>query len=330
MDWIKRNLFFVVGGVVSLLLLGGAGYYIWSEYARNNAASDKLTEVYSSLESLAKQQPGPGKTNTETAKLQEQDLRKWVNEATAHFQPIPGIPAGTNVSSKDFGLALSRTVNQLQRAAEDAGIALPPKYGFSFSKQLTAMTFAPGSLDQLAAQLGETKAIMDILFATRINALDSIQRVRVSEDDLQGSTMDYIENRPVTNDMAIINPYLITFRCFSSELSRVMAGFAVASNTFIIKTVNVTRADGSGATPGGAPGINGEAPPPGYPQPGYPQPGMPVMREGGYPGAYPGYPQPGATPPPVATTKGGLQVVLKEQLLRVVIELELVKLQPKS
>ena len=50
-------------------------------------------------------------------------------------------------------------------------------------------------------------------------------------------------------------------------------------------------------------------------------------REGMYP---PGaMPPPDQQPPPVAG-KGGLQTVLKEQLLRITMEVEIVKLLPKS
>jgi hypothetical protein len=317
MAWIKRNLFFVVGGVLAFALLGGAGYYIWSQYSRNQAASDKLTEIYGKLSSIAQQQPGPGKTNTETAKIQDAQLRAWINSGVNYFQTIPGIPSGTNVSSKDFGLALGRTVDQLQHAAEAGGISLPPKYGFSFSKQLSAMTFAPGSLDQLAQQLGEVKAITDIFFATRLNSFESVQRVRISEDDAQGSAADYLDEHPLTNSLAIVTPYVVTFRCFSADLSRVLAGLTAASNTFIVKSVNVVPAGAAGAMPVNAmPGMGGEGAVPAYPQPLRPEGYNPYQTA-----------VPAAAPP---AGKGALQIVLKEQLLRVVTELELVKLLPKS
>ena len=323
MAWIKRNLFFVVGGVLALALLGGAGYYIWSQYSRNTVASDKLTEIYGKLSTISTQQPGPGKTNTETAKIQDAQLRAWINSAVKYFQPIPGIPPGPNVSSKDFGLALGRTVNQMQHAAESNGIALAPKYGFSFSRQLSAMNFAAGSLDQLAQQLGEVKAITDIFFTTRLNAFESIQRVRVSEDDAQGSAADYLDQRPVTNELAIVTPYIVTFRGFSTDISRVLAGITTASNTFNVKSVNVLSAGAAGTMPLNAgPGMGVEGGVPGVPMP-------PAIAGEGY---NPYRPAAGAAPigvPPVAG-KGGLQIVLKEQLLRVVIELELVKLLPKS
>lgn len=308
--------------MVSLLLLGGAGYYIWSESARNAKAGDDLNEVYSKLDSLAKQEPKPGNdkvNNTAIAKEQEQQLRDWLNSASAYFQPIPGIPPGTNVSSKDYGTALSRTVDQMLHAADSAGITLPPKYGFSFEAQRQRMTFAPGSVDLLAQQLGEVKALTDILFATRINALDSIQRVRVSEDDALGSPTDYLDQQPLTNDLAIITPYVVTFRCFTPELARVLVGFSKGSNTLIVKSVNVLPAGASGTTPLGM--SDGGAMPP-----------MRIQGEGGLPGYpagyFPGGAQSVAAVP--APGKGGLQALLKEQLLRVVIEVDLVKLLPKS
>jgi hypothetical protein len=74
-----------------------------------------------------------------------------------------------------------------------------------------------------------------------------------------------------------------------------------------------------------------------------PEPGMnpynyrrdfPGGYPGGYrrdfPGGYPGGMQPVAPPPEPVAGRGGLQTVLKEQLLRITIEVDLVKLLPKS
>ena len=53
--------------------------------------------------------------------------------------------------------------------------------------------FAPGSLGALAQQLGEVKALCEILFAAKINSLDGIRRVPVSPDDAGGTQADYLE-----------------------------------------------------------------------------------------------------------------------------------------
>jgi len=310
MAWIKRNLFFVVGGVIALVLLGGAGFYIYKGWSRNSAASDKLVEIVGSLKTLIDQRPSPGNgkiDNTKIAKEQDKEVRAWIESATVYFKSIPPIPQG-NVTSEAYAGALRRTIDQLQKEADSSGVILPPKYDFSFSAQRPLVKFAVGSLEPLATQLGEAKAISEILFAARINALDSVQRVRVSDDDLTGPQSDYIDEHPMTNELAVVMPYVVTFRCFTPELSRVITGFAKAPNTFIIKSINIQPA-GAAGTAGVIPGMPGEQPP---------------MR---MPGEYPMPPQ--ATPQPV-TGKGGLQTILKEQLLRITIEVKLVKLLSKS
>ena len=75
-------------------------------------------------------------------------------------------------------------------------------------------------------QLAEVKAICTVLFQAKINSLDNIRRERVSEDDLKGPQTDYLPEKSVTNELAVLSPYEVTFRCFSSELAAVLAGFA--------------------------------------------------------------------------------------------------------
>ena len=113
------------------------------------------------------------------------------------------------------------------------------------------MKFAPGSLGPLAVQLGEVKAISEILFAAGVNQLDGIQRVRVSDDDVNGPQTDYLDDIAVTNDLAVLTPYHVTFRAFSPEIAQVLAGFASSPHGFIVKSINVQPA---GAAVDGAPG----------------------------------------------------------------------------
>jgi hypothetical protein len=325
MAWIKRNLFFVVGGAIALLALGAAGFYIYKGWDRNSTALTSLTEVVGNLKALTEQKPPPGSgkvDNISIAKEQDKEVRTWIASTAGYFQPITPIPAGA-ITSEAFAGALRRTVDQMQKEAEASGVVLPPKYDFSFSAQRPLVKFAAGT-ELLAAQLGEVKAMAGILFAARINALDSIQRVRVTDDDTQGPQSDYIEQHPVTNELAVITPYVLTFRSFTPELSRVMAGFATASNTFIVKAVNVQPA-GAASALGTLPGGNPEM--------------MPGMTPGGLPLRGEGYPNPYGQPPAMqqaaaaaaaAVGKGGSQLVLKEQLLRITLEVGLVKLLPKN
>lgn len=324
MDWVKRNLFFVISGVVALLLLGGAGFYIWKGWDRNATAYNSLTEVVGTLKGLTEQKPSPGNAkvnNTQMAKDQDKEVRSWNEKAIRSFAAIDSIPArdGTNsVSAAAFSSALQKTVDQLRREAEAAGVILPPKCDFSFTAEKDRLTFSAGGLDMLAAQLGEVSAITRVLFAARVNAIDGIQRVRASDDDLTGPVTDYIDQRPVTNDLAVITPWVITFRCFTPELAGALSGFATSTNAFVVKALNVQPASMAGMPGGVVPMMGGEMP--------QPMPGRTIGGEG-YVGYFqPPPPQPGIAPPTAG--KGGLQTVLKEQLLRVTMEVNIVKLAP--
>ncbi|HEX7655048.1 MAG TPA: Amuc_1100 family pilus-like protein [Verrucomicrobiae bacterium] len=319
MAWIKRNLLFVIGSVVALLAVGGAGFYTFLAYSHNADAFAQFSESVDKLKGLMDQKPAPGSgavDNIKIAKEQNQQLLKWLATAQGYFQPIAPIPAGT-VTSEAYAGALHRTIDQLQKEAEAAGVVLPPKYDFAFSAQRPLVKFA-GNLDLLAAQLGEVKTMAEILFAARVNALDAIQRVRVTDDDNTGPQTDYIEAHPATNELAIITPYTLSFRCFTPELSAVLNGFSKASSTFIIKSINVQSVAANGM-PGMPEGNVG------------PNPGMPgaPMLPPGYRMNPGGYPTPGVLPA-ATTPKNASQAVLKEQLLRVTLEVGLVKLIPKN
>lgn len=340
MGWIKRNLFFTIGGVIALGLLGAAGFYFYVSWEHNAADFEKLNEIYNSLKAATSQNPSPGNdkvNNIQLANEQTAQIRQWIQQARKKFAPIPSIPAPVNglINGKEFADALPRTIAQLQREADAASVALPPGYNFSFSAQSGVVMFPPGSLGPLAQELGEVKTISEVLFSAGINALESIQRVSVSEmtagGQPAGPQSDYINAYPVTNSLAVITPYQVTFRSFTPEIAKVIEAFAASPHGFIIRTVAVQPATATGFGEGGygAPGY-------GYGQPGY---GVAGYGGRGYGGEMPGYPPPGYGQPGVGMPgqpgvfipgRGGLQTILDEQLLRISMEVDVVKLLPTN
>ncbi|MEI9961753.1 MAG: hypothetical protein WDM76_11650 [Limisphaerales bacterium] len=288
--------------VVAVVLLGAGGFYSFKNWSQNQAALEKLNEAYSTLRDLNNQKPSPGNekvNNIEIAREQQRQVRAWLEKAGKYFQPIPPIPTPVNgvITSEAFAAALHRTINQLVQEAENASVTLPPRYSFSFEAERPLVRFAAGSPEHLARQLGEVKTIAEILFAAKVNSLDNLQRERVSDDDAAGPQADYTSELSVTNDLAVLTPYTVTFRAFSTELSRVLVGFAKSPNGFIIYAIDVEPA---GNLPMGQ-SPEGMAPPPG--------------------------PQ---SPPGTVIGRGGLPTVLNEQLLRVTMSVKIVKLLPKK
>jgi len=298
MAWIKRHLFFVVGGLIALALLGAAGFYDYQQWSHNSDELDKLHEIFNKLTQLTGPSVLASKENTELARTQEALVRDWIKQASTHFEAIPTVPdlSAGGIDSERLGATLRDTTIQLQHEAQTATVAIPPKYNFSFEaeagSQQMIMKFAPASLSMLPVQLGQVKAISEIVYAAHVNAFDSIQRVRVTEDDAGGPPSDFIEQTILTNFPAIITPYVITFRCFTPELANVLSGFANSPDGFVVSSINIQQAAG---------GMTGPA----------------TVEFAGRPG----FPASGAPGAPKM-----LPIVLKEQLLRVTMEVKIVNL----
>jgi hypothetical protein len=297
MSWVKRNLYFLTGAGVAVVLLGLAGFYFYKNYSLNRESSRKLDEAYDQWDRYIKAKPNPGDdkvNNVEIARAQRTQVAAEIGKVQKHFLPITPIPNPTNniVSKEEFASALRRTFEELDKAASAASVTMPPKYSYTFEAERPLTIFAEGSLPPLATKLGEVKAICNVLFAARINSLDSLRRERVSPDDTRGPQSDFLDAISVTNQLAVMTPYEVVFHCFSTELAGVLSGFADDPHGFVVRAINVEP----GATAGAAASAEG----------------APVVS---------------AAP---TAFRGGLPMLLDEKQLRVTLVLTIVKLLPKN
>jgi hypothetical protein len=298
MDWVKRNLGFVVGSVVAVALLLFSGYYLYSNSRKNSQAREQLEAEYSELQRLSNLKPHPGKgdvDNIRRAKEQQEELVRLMKKVAQRFDPIPAIPNKPQVSGEDFSASLRRTIDQLNRRAQNASVILPTNYNFSFEAEKRLVKFAPGSLRPLAVQLGEVNALCDVLFNAKVNKLTGLRREPVSPDDRTGPQSDYLQTPSVTNELAVISTYEVSFESFSAELAEVISGFANSSHGLVIKDLYVGPAQEGGAAasrygqadytgfPGAAPSI--------YSSPMAPVPAVPAAPAMG--GEFGGAPPPG-------------------------------------
>ncbi len=373
MAWIKRNLYFLVGSAVALVLIGLAGWYLYAKWQLNGENLAKLEQDYAMLKDLNDKKPHPGNgkiDNIKTAIEQTAELGGFKDKARGRFAriaPIPDLPKA-DLTDQSFATNFSRTISQLQRDATNASITVPADYSFSFQAQARKLSFAAGSLQTLSVQLGEVRALCDVLFQAKINAIESIRRERASPDDLTSSeTGDYLPDKSQTNASvgAVLSPYELTFRCFSQELGTAVAGFACSPYSMVVKAINVE------ALAPGTPEVGPTFAQPINPGPVSIAPGMPeaprrspeqearmrylrygpsAFGRGGGPGGAGGYgpgrlsrdrPAPGTQPyrPPIAPAPGattgtpgakaGPTLALDEKQLKVVMLVSIVKLEAK-
>lgn len=315
MQWIKRNLFLVVGGLVALGLLGFAGFYLFTRIQQDRSVTEELDGATKKLEGIAKRDPYPNPENIKAAKDEGKRLQSFLAEAEKHFAPAP---YPQQLDSREFRTYLDNTRAALLTEAQKAGVEVPTNYWFTFAAQKGAMTFASATLQPLASQLADIRTICEVLFEAKVNSLVWLRRVPTDSQDSLGS-QDYLSAKAATNNWAVVMPYEVTFQGFSSELQSVLEGLVRLPYCFVVTNIVVEQA-ANAASPT-------EATTPAYTSYGS-DPGAMMRRYGRYGGRY--GPTPPVMPQPVVRTPSGPSTILDEKPLRFTLSVQAIKLKPRK
>ena len=330
MAWIKRNLFFVVGGVITLALLGVAGFFLYTKIQEETQVTTELDSATAQLQSLVNRDPAAKENNIEAAKSDYKKLTEFVAELRKDFE-APAYPAQLN--NREFRELLENTMADLRRSAEKAGVKIPEtNYWFTFNAQKTTMNLPDASLEPLASQLADISAIVDVLFKAKVNSIEMLKRAPLTPSDNSGGTgQDYHGAKPATNDWAVVMPYEVSFFGFSSELADVLEGFIRSRECLVVKNVVIEAApDPSNAGMAAVPAYN--------PMPGAPSGMDPALAArygigGGMASRYGLGRGASAAPAPravVAVPRPGSNNILEEKMLRVTLSLEAIKVKPAA
>ena len=346
MAWIKRNLALVIGIVVSLLLLVGAGGYLVANEAQDYARDEDLAKLKVKLDSL-RSGTFPSEANIGAVRTNVIQVLKFTTEAERILASEP--PKPVNVS---FSVHLTRVLDEMWRDATNAGVELPPqppskKYQFTFGEVLSMSSIPRYGIEPLNSRLAEMKTICDVLFKARVRGIESLQRLAAFSDEPKGPDL-LLDRTEQTNSLATgvnvtITPYRVVFRGFSGDLAVVLNTLSGTKEFFVVREVLVEPLGGAGLM---NPGLMN----PGMMNPGMMTPGMmtPGPFGGPGPGGAPGMLAPGMTTPPppggfrpVApkapgmvgaqpVSKSSLVKILDEQPLRITLVLDVIKVTRKA
>lgn len=330
MDWIKRNLLFVVGLAVAVVLLGVGVFFFLSKKGAADEAAGALQTASESLDALYKRDPFPSDENIKAAKAEQERVAAFKKSVTAYFD-APKIPERLDTAS--FKALLENTLAELNAQAQRYGVKLPEKYSFTFESQRQQMQLDQKALVPLSIQLNDIKFISSVLFNAKIHELVSFKRSGVASNEVSGS--DLLVKKTSSNAITgvVTYPYEVSFNCFSAELGTILSELASSKEMFIVKTINIERADESttleAPTMSGMPGMDPSLAARYGGGRGGMSPAMMMryglMRGGGAPGA--GAAAPAAAPAATAPTKPG-GPVLDEKALRVTLGIDVLKLFP--
>ena len=343
MNWVKRNLSLVVGGVVALGLLGFAIYFLLTRKQAVDEVTADLNTRTEEWKQLVARDPYPNQENIERAKGEQKKLAEFLDQTRKFFVPVATFP--TNLDGATFKNLLETTIAELVHDAEKSGVTLPSsnRYDFTFKPQRSSLDFAPATLVPLAMQVSEIKSICEVLFDARVHTLVGLRRAPVAkEDEGAASSSDYLSGRkPATNAVtgAVLAPYEIVFHGFSTELAAVLEGFYRSPNSFIVKNIdvqtNVVFASSDYIVPSLMPSYY---PPPG----GVPPPGLSAYDQMrlryGAGSRYRAGPSMSVPPPvqaptlvtPAAPIRRGPETVLDERPLKITMYIEAVRLLERA
>jgi len=338
MLWIKRNLFLVVGIVISVALLGGAGWYVYSNSEEDFARDEELEKLKTEITTIESGPMFPSEANIALVKSNTAQVLSYMAAGERVFGTEPVKVAG----EAQLKVGLANLVDSLRREATNAGVQVPPKYEFTYGEVKVMPRLPAYALDPLTNQLKEVRSLCSILFNAKIQSLESLQRVPSFQGEPQGPDLlaDRVTrtNSISTNLFVVTTPYRLVFRGFSGHLTEVLNGFASAKEFYAVRQVDVEPAGGMVDSPGMAiPGSMGVMPGaiPMVPNPGLPTPGLPTPGGASPPGMQPG----GLRPPPTKVgvgvaapppPKSSLTKVLDEKPLRVTMILDVVKVVRKA
>jgi hypothetical protein len=157
---------------------------------------------------------------------------------------------------------------QVQRDSTNATIRIP--YNFTFMNLRSVPVIAKNRIPELQVQLKDIRTSSGVLFRSRVRSIESFQRTRVTIEDLMaGGSRDFLDNRSkYTNNVSVVRPYRVSFKCLSGGIAKTLNGFASEKNFVVIRKMEVTQMAnqaspaggfGFGGGMGGFPGVGGSA-----------------------------------------------------------------------
>lgn len=246
MDWIKKNMTFVVSCAVALIAVAGAAYYLMQQMAKYEEAGMQFDSVVERVNGFVNKRPHPGFGDVDNVARVKQDiaaLDQFKEELTRTFKSTP---LGEE-SEQAFKADLADIMAYIEREGGRTGLTVPTNFNLSFTAQKVGFRFASNSLGPLTMQLADLREITRILVEARVNSIEAFRRVAVSDDDKGewANPSEYITNMKITTNEftgAVIHPYEVEFRCFSAEMGKVLEGIAASPYSLILKTVKIDPA----------------------------------------------------------------------------------------
>lgn len=246
-EWVKNNQTLAISAGISLVLIGGAVYYLMHGISVNGAMTEQLATTRAELEGLQTETPFPNQANVKAMKEETEKLKELSKEFGTKFAPIP-VPEDT-YTDRGFHSELESMVADLNKKAKDASIQLPTNrvnFSYAFSAQRSNLRMDTNSLKIQAEQLAHVKYLCNTVMDSGISEFIRIRRAAGTSNDLMqvGNYLaDYLPARKIiTNKFSFSYPYELVFKTSPGDLGKFINTLEQSPYGLMIKCVKVERA----------------------------------------------------------------------------------------
>lgn len=270
LNWVKKNIGLVIGGVISLGVIGWIGWRAWDAFTRQQEACDNLDRAISKLNQLHKRKPYPHPENLVTLSNNFSQLSgagelrgvdDWLEALVARSPALTELME--KVKESGFNTVLVQRKNALLAKAKDNGVALPDNFGFGFGRYVN-QGVAPGDtngIPLLLTQWSAVETISQVLFSNRVARIDAIRRAtfEITRDPnaapgMQGSEESVTAPiRDVPGEVVRVLPFEVNFVCDTDGLRGVLSGLTAAGPLLIVRSIETQDDQSARMLQGGRP-----------------------------------------------------------------------------
>ena len=244
MKWVKHNPIVIVCICVFVVLSTAGGWFVQNAMRKLGGVEDSLREKHDQLEQMRGSKPYPSEENVAL-------LQKDRQRITEQYEALCAAVGKSEVSLPDkldpffFQQSLYQKWGQLQQSAMNAGVKLPDKFTFGFSRYLDSApcTDAKGDdctrrLRLLMKQLLAVEKITDLLIS---NNVEDIRSVRCAEVEPKPGldTLGPVADREPSSLYETL-PFEFQFGCSTTSLREVLNGLSHSDSLFVIRSLTAS------------------------------------------------------------------------------------------
>lgn len=194
MNWAKENPFLTGFLVFSVVLIGGLGYFTYSQYSTHTELLTTYETEVQKLHSLQNRTPYPNSANLKQMVEAKEQYQAALVDLGKALQTRE-LPLKAGITPQQFQDELRKAVSNAEKLAASSGMSLPKNFylGFdNYSANLPTQEAAP----HLARELSAIEALFADLTEARVEVLSELSRAPLPVEESRTSAPKNGPNAP--------------------------------------------------------------------------------------------------------------------------------------